>query len=40
LNGEEAGVRRLTQRVQKIEEVQDPSETESSTPSPSGRGRG
>ena len=40
LNGEQADVRRLSQRAQKVGEAQDSPETEAGTPSPSGRGRG
>ena len=40
LNGEQADVRRLLQRGQKVGEAQDSPETEAGTPSPSGRGLG
>jgi small-conductance mechanosensitive channel len=38
LNGEEANLRLLPQRVQKVAEAQDPTERESRVPSPTGRG--
>jgi moderate conductance mechanosensitive channel len=40
LNGEEADVKRLSQRAQKVGEAQGPPESESGTPSPSGGGQG
>jgi small-conductance mechanosensitive channel len=40
MNGEEADVKRLSQRAQKVGEAQGPPESESSTPSPSGGGQG
>jgi moderate conductance mechanosensitive channel len=40
MNGEEADVKRLSQRAQKVGEAQGPPESESGTPSPSGGGQG